>query len=871
MRQNAGPSRFFLIFFRWYCRPDLSDHIEGDLLEEFSKRMKTRGNRHAQLRFIVDVLLLFRPGIIRPVGKSRKVNNNDMLNSYFKIGWRNMLKSKGYSIINIAGLATGMAVAMLIGLWTLDELNYDKYFKNYDRIGKLYHHLSFDGNIYTHEGVPHPFGIELKNNIAGFETVVMATDPGEHILGRKDASFTKTGMFVGPDFFDMFSIQMLEGTGDVLKNPHSVALSRTLAEALLGDNPVGQVVRFENQVDLMVTGVFEDFPTNTSLADIQMLLPLGLYFSLNDPAGKQMNSWETYDFQCFVLLNDEANFMDVSSQVKKIGYEKGGEAIKSIKPDGFIFPMEKWHLHAEFKDGKNMGGKIQFVWMFGIVGVFVLLLACINFMNLSTGRSDKRSKEVGIRKVMGSSRRQLINQFFSESALTILLAFVLALGVVMGSLPWFNELANKKITLAWDNPLFILTSIAFIFLTTALAGSYPALYLSSFNPVKVLKGTFKVGRFASLPRKMLVIFQFTISTALVIGTIIVFQQIQHAKDRPVGFDREGIIHVKVGTQDLAKANYNTLRNDLLGTGVVENMAKSDFPVTGGASADPTVTWEGKDPSYRPLIAFNSCSHDFPQTNGFQIVEGRDFSREHLTDSMAVIVNETAAKLFPGKSAIGRKITFRNGEEHEIVAVIRDQVRNTPFTTQWPHIYFVKYGQPGYLTIRLSKGVDAQIALANIQSVLKKYDPGAPFEYKFLDDDYARLFNDEERIGKLASVFTALAIFISCLGIFGLASFTAGLRNKEIGIRKVLGASVLNVWQMLSRDFVGLVILSALLAGPIAYYFSHQWLQKYEYRIGIEWWVFAITVLGSLVITLLTVSYQCIKAALADPINSLRSE
>jgi ABC-type antimicrobial peptide transport system permease subunit len=601
-----------------------------------------------------------------------------------------------------------------------------------------------------------------------------------------------------------------------------------------------------------------------------MLASMEYYFTTSELARKQMNSWEDIRFQCFVLLNDKASLQQAESKIKNLLFEKGSSDMKSMKPEGILFPMEKWHLYAEFKDGKNVGGKIQFVWMFAMVGAFVLLLACINFMNLSTARSEKRSKEVGIRKVMGSVRNQLVNQFLSESLLVVTISFVMAIAIVFLCLPWFNDLASKKMTIPWNNGYFILATLAFIVVTSMLSGSYPAFYLSSFNPVKVLKGTFKAGRVASLPRQVMVVFQFTISIVLIIVTAVVFQQIQHAKDRPVGFDRDGILHIRVHTDDLSKANYNSLRHDLLSTGVVIDMAKSDNPITGGMWADPSLTWEGKDPSSQPLIAMNNCSHDFPKTNGFQFLAGRDFSRDFSTDSSAVIVNEMAAKLFSNESVIGKKIKIGNGEK-EIIGVIKDQVRWTPYSKQSPHIYFVSYVEMGYLTIRINSEANVRSALDHIEAVIKKYDPGAPFEYQFLDDDYARLFNEEERIGKLAGVFAALTISISCLGIFGLASFTASQRTKEIGIRKVLGATIFSVWKMLSRDFIGLVVLSILLAAPLAFYFANQWLQQYEYRIESAWWVFAVTGIGALAITLITVSYQSFKAALMDPVKSLKAE
>jgi ABC-type antimicrobial peptide transport system permease subunit len=794
-----------------------------------------------------------------------------MYKNYFKIGWRNLLSNKSHSFITISGLALGMAVAIIIGLWVFDELSYNKSFKNYRHIYNVYHSLIFSSDIYTGSGVPAAFANELRNNFAEFDNVALASYQGDHILGYGERNFSKPGLFVDSQFVEMFSLRMLHGTTDALKNMHSIFLSKTLAEVVVGDNPIGKMVKFDNQSDLIVAGVYEDFPSNSEFGEVQMLVPLDYYFTTSETARKQMSSWEDMSFQCFVLLNEKAAMVEAEAKIKNLLFQKGSNDMKSIKPEGLLFPMEQWHLYAEFKDGKNIGGKIQFVWMFGLVGVFVLLLACINFMNLSTARSEKRSKEVGIRKVMGSVRRQLVNQFLSESLMVVVISFTLAIALVVLCLPLFNELANKKMIIPWHNSYFILITFTFIIATSILAGWFPALYLSSFNPVKVLKGTFKAGRFASLPRKVMVVFQFTISIVLIIGTVVVFQQIHHARNRPVGFDREGILHIPVRTEDLSKANYNSLRHDLLSTGVVDDLAKSDFPITGSMWTDASLTWQGKDPADQPLIALNGCSHDFPKTNGFQFIEGRDFSREFSTDSSAAIVNEMAAKLLSNKSVIGKKLEFGHGREIEIVGVIADQIRWTPFSKQSPHIYFVNYVETGYLTIRLNANAEVHEALEKIEAVIEKYDPGAPFDYKFVDDDYARLFDQEERTGKLASVFAALAIFISCSGIFGLASFTASQRTKEIGIRKVLGATIFSVWKMLSRDFVFLVILSILFAVPLASYVSNQWLQQYEYRIEISWWVFVITGIGALAITLLTVSHQSIKAALMNPVNSLRSE
>jgi len=865
--KSDNPPKLALRFFRWYCHPKLMNSIEGDLIELYNERFNEKGKRNADIRFVIEVLLLFRPSIIRPVEGHQTLNTYGMYKSYFKIGWRNLLRNKGYSLINISGLALGITITILIGLWVVDEVNHNKSFKDYNRIASVYHHLRFGETVVSQSSIPYPMGEVLRNGIAEFDEVVMASDPAQHIVNYDGNKLSKQGLFVEPAFAEMFSLKMLGGTSASLKEIHSVLLSRSFAKSLNDADLLGKMVKLDGKDNFLVAGVYEDFPSNSEFSEIKILLPMEYFLTYH-----KRDSWDLFDYQCLVRLNEKASFSQVDLKIKNVVYENATDQIKGVRPEGFLFPMEKWHLNAEFNDGVNTGGKIKYVWMFGLIGTFVLLLACINFTNLSTAQSEKRSKEVGVRKVMGSIRNQLVHQFLSESFLIVMISFISSLALSTLVLPWFNLLADKQLAIPWDDVNFYIISIVFILFTSLMAGSYPALYLSSFSPVKVLKGTFKTGRFAVLPRKALVIFQFTVSIALIIGTAIIFQQIQHAKNRPVGFDREGIIQIALRTEGLANANYNTLREDMLATGVVENMAKSDFPITGNMSGEASLIWPGKDPSTQPMVAQNFCSHDFPSTNGFEFIEGRDFSREFSTDTMALVVNEMAAELFaPGKSAIGVKIKVASGNEREVIGVIKDQIRWTPFSKQSPHIYLINYSGKGFLSVRLKEGEPVREALARVEAVLKKYDADAPFDYKFQDDDYARLFKDEERLGKLAGVFATLAIFVSCIGIFGLAAFAASKRTKEIGIRKVLGASVFYVWKMLSVDFIWLVVIALIIATPLTYYFSNSWLQQYEYRIEITWWIFALVGLGALLITLLTVSYQSIKAAMANPVKSLRSE
>jgi ABC-type antimicrobial peptide transport system permease subunit len=530
--------------------------------------------------------------------------------------------------------------------------------------------------------------------------------------------------------------------------------------------------------------------------------------------------------------------------------------------------MKKWHLYSDFKDGINVGGRINNVWLFGVTGVFVLLLACINFMNLSTARSEKRSKEVGIRKSIGSVRIQLITQFFSESIMISFFSFILALLLVLIVLPPFNTIADKNISILWSEPVFWLIGIGFSIVTGLFAGVYPALFLSSFQPVKVLKGTFKVGRFASLPRKVLVVVQFTISITLIIGTMVVYKQIQHGQSRPIGYNRDGLITTSVN-EDRHK-HAEVIRTELKNENVIIEMTESGSPTTDVWNTNGGFDWEGKDPALAVDFPNNAVSYEYGKTIGWEIKEGRDFSREFASDSLAFILNESAVAFIGLKDPVGKILRWEN-KPCTIIGVVKDLLVQSPYHPVRPSLFHLSTSAENVFIIKLNPERSTQEALSKIEAVFKKYNPTAPFQSSFVDESFAQKFGNEKRVGTLAAFFAVLAVLISCLGLFGLASFVAEQRTKEIGIRKVLGASVANLWRMLSRDFVTLVILSCLISIPLAWYELNNWLQEYEYRTDISWWIFAIASSGALIITLLTVSFQAIKAALKNPVKSLRSE
>ena len=792
-----------------------------------------------------------------------------MLKNYFKIALRTLLRNKAFSAINIIGLSVGMAVAILIGLWIFDEMSFDKYHQKYDRIAQVMQSQTWNGVIGSQTAMPLPLAPELRAKYSGdFKNVVLSSWTFEHILAVGDRKFTKTGNFVEPKFPEMFTFKMLKGSQKGLKDPYSILISESVATALFGDtDPINKIVKVDNKTNVKVTGVYEDLPHNTTLNEVTFVLPWEMYLATENWVKNSQDQWNNNSFQTFAELNPNADFDKVSAKIRLVKFNHDKQ--DAAKPMVFLHPMSKWHLYSEFKDGKIAGGRIQFVWLFGIIGVFVLLLACINFMNLSTARSEKRAKEVGVRKAIGSVRSQLITQFLSESLLIVVFAFVLTLVLVTLTLPWFNALSDKKMSILWANPYFWILSISFSLITGLVSGSYPAFYLSSFDPIRVLKGTFRVGRFAAVPRKVLVVIQFTVSVTLIIGTIIVYRQIQHAKDRPIGYSRDGLIAITINTPELV-GHYDALRSDLLKTGAVYEMSQSSSPTTGVYSNQIGFNWEGKDPNLQALFGVIAVSHDYGKSVGWNFVEGRDFSRNFSTDTSGMVLNEAAAKFIGMKNPVGKNINW-NDKNYRIVGVIKNMVMESPYEPIKPTIFFINYGWANIINVKLNPAMSASASLEKVGEVFRRYNPGSPFDYKFADEQYALKFSGEERIGKLATFFACLAIFISCLGIFGLASFTAEQRTKEIGVRKVLGASVFNLWQLLSKDFVVLVMISFLIATPIAYYFMNGWLKNYEYRSEISWWIFGISGLGALIITLLTVSYQAVKAASANPVKSLRTE
>jgi ABC-type antimicrobial peptide transport system permease subunit len=800
-----------------------------------------------------------------------------MLKNYWKIALRYMSRHKTYSFINIAGLSVGLAVSLLIGLWINDEWSYNRSFDNYDRIAIVIRQFNYNSMRINLPGSPYAMRDELLSRFKGdFKSVVMATANDGHRfrLDYGDKHFLQTGRFMDAEGAELFSLRMLSGSRAGLKQPGAILLSKSLATIVFGqEDPMGKTIRIDGNMNAKVTGVYEDFPYNSHFRNNYFIGSMGLYLAANPDVRNVTNPWLFHDnLDAYVELADHADMAQVSAKLRDIRREKISSAdFKTLQMIDYLHPMSRWRLYSTFENatGYAVREKIEYVRLLGFICVLVLLLACINFINLSTARSERRAKEVGIRKTLGSMRADLVLQFLFESQLAVVMAFVLSLIWLSLILPAFNAAVDKEIAIPWGSVAFWGGSLTFILVTGLLAGLYPAFYLSGFQPVKVLKGLFRAGPLAALPRRVLVVFQFSVSTGLIICTMVIYSQVQYAFRRPIGYERGGLIMINM-TPDIKK-NFEVISEELKRSRTIVEMAASQNTTIDYNTDDPSISWEGRDPNLNVDWAVSKVTYDYGKTIGWQIVDGRDFSRDFPTDSSGVILNEAAVRQMGFQQPVGKTIQFR-GKPFHIVGVIRNIIFESPYLlASSPALFHMADGDNLVTTLKLNARLSVQDALAELQRTFARYNPSYPFEYRFVDQEYSRKFSEEQQIGKLSGFFTLLAILISCLGLFGMAAFMAEQRRKEIGIRKVLGASEVSLWRMLSKDFLRLVVISLVFAVPAAYYYMHSWLQQYEYRYTISWGIFVTAGSGALLVALLTVSYQAVKAAMANPVTALRSE
>ena len=792
-----------------------------------------------------------------------------MMRYFFKVAYRNLLRNKGFSVINITGLAVGMASAILILLWIQDELSYDKFHKNKDRIYETWNRVPFDGKLSTWNSVSAPLARVLERDLPEVERAVRVQPFNNLLLSAGDKKLMLSGSIVDTGFLQLFSFPMRKGNPlTALNDMHSVLLSEKTAKNLFGnEDAVGKIIRIENKDNYTVTGVLKDVSNNTRF-DIGCVLPWSyIKYKEGQDLGWGDNSTPTY-----VLLKPNVSLAAMAPKIKAIK-QKYDDGARTMKWELFLYPLDRWRLYSSFTNGvEDNGGRIAFVKLFVIIAGFILLIACINFMNLSTARSEKRAKEVGIRKVVGAQKISLISQFIGESVFLAFLAGIAAIIIVQVSLPGYNQLIEKKLILNSGDINTWIAFAGFILFTGLLAGSYPAFFLSSFQPVKVLKGTFKKANALVTPRKILVVLQFTFAIILIICTIIVKQQIDYARDRETGYNKDNLVYHFM-TGDIPK-NYELIKNELLASGIAKSITKTNSPLTERWSDGWGQSWEGKDPNNNTSFDRYLADEGLGVTAGLQFIQGRDFDlKQFPTDSTGLIINESALKVMKFKNPVG-KVVNDLGINWHIVGVIKDFILTSPYEPTRPILICgAKSSFMSFYTmlIKLNGNNSTADNLKRTEAIFKKYNPEYPFEYKFTDEAYAQKFENEKRQGTLAALFAGLTIFISCLGLFGLATYMAETRIKEIGVRKVLGASVTGITTLLSKDFVKLVIISFVIAAPLSYWAMSKWLMDYTYRVNIHWWVFALAGFLSVMIALLTVSYQSIKAAIANPVKSLRTE
>ncbi len=789
-----------------------------------------------------------------------------MFYTILKLSLRNLMKNKLHSFINVLGLTVGIASAILIFLWIQSEVNHDRFHTKIDRIYLMNNRDKTGSGIFVWNNTPKPMGLAIKKDYPEVEDVVRINNSGANFLvSNGDRHFSIHGIFADTGFLNMFSFPLLQGSaGNALSSVKNIVLTQQLAKKLFGnEDAMGKTVKIDSVDYLTVTGVLKDLPNNTSF-DFEYLLP----WAYATKVGIDDNYWGNNSILTFVLLKPGVSPEVFNKKVRNITIDHAGPG--NITAHVFAQPYKDAWLYSKVENGNYVAGRIEQVRLFSIIAVFILLIACINFTNLSTARSEKRAKEVGIRKVAGARKHSLIIQFISESILLAVAAGAAAVMIVQLSLPAFNEVIGKKLFINFSDPVYWLYALVFVVFTGITAGLYPAFYLSSFRPIKVLKGTFRPVNTSITPRKVLVVLQFTFAIALIICTIIVQGQIKYAQNRDAGYSRNNLAFLLMFGE--VGKNYELIKRDLLNSGVATVVTATSAPMTENWGTSNGFAWTGSE-SADTKTEFNlfSADNDFSKAMNLTLLQGRNIDIEHYkTDSMAALLNETAVKRMRLKDPIGKTITG-NGLTLHVVGVVKDFILESPYERINPMIIMGPAFSYFVINFRLNANPSINTSLVKAEKIFKQYNSQYPFNVRFYDQEYRLKFVDEQRVGTLAGLFAALAIFISCLGLFGLATFMAQNRVKEIGIRKVLGASVASITALLSRDFLKLVALAFIIASPFAWIIMNKWLLNYNYRITIQWWMFAATGLISFIIAIGAVGFQAVKAALANPAKSLRSE
>ena len=786
-----------------------------------------------------------------------------MLKNYFKIAWRNLFRHKGFATTNLLGLAIGMTCSILIFLWVHDELSFDKFHQNYNSTYQIIANRDFKNQVFTDRNMVFPLGPALEKGYPQIKTAVeMTNNSQERVLEYGNTRLKKQGYTVSGHFFDLFTWKFIKGNpASAITDPSSIVLTESAAKAYFGnDDAINKVMKIDNNKSVKVSAIVADPPGNSTFS-FDFIQP----FNYSDTVLKaQMNEWYNSSWNVFIQASPGASQASIEKIINDLKREHASHDKISTY---FIFPMSKWRLYNDFKDGRNIGGMIEYVRLFTAIAIIILLIACINFMNLSTARSEKRAKEVGIRKTLGSDKQQLMWQFLFESIILTLISFVIALAAVFLLLPAFNLLVGKHLVLRLSDPVFWTGLLIIIVFTGFVAGSYPAFYLSSFNPVKVLKGTFIAGKKAILPRRVLVVSQFVISILLISATIIVYRQLEFIKNRELGYNPDNLISLPA-TDDLNK-KFSALKNDLLSTGLFDATTRTMSPITEIWWRSPSPDWEGKPAGMNIIFSGQVADVDYVRTMGVKMLDGHSFTGTPA-DSGNMMLNKAAVEAMHLAHPVGALLRY-GPRKYTVIGVTDNVVMETPYKPVDPQMIYYQPDNLNVISVRLKKGVSPQDGLAAMRTLVRKYDPAAFFDYHFVNQEFEKKFLSEELISKITNIFAGLAIFICCLGLAGLASFTMERRVREFGIRKVLGASVTQLLGLISQEFLRLVLIAFLIAVPLTWWAMSSWLEKYTFRVTISPWTFVTVGLLLLALTLFVVGLNTIRSAMRNPVKSLRSE
>ncbi|MEP3389655.1 MAG: ABC transporter permease [Reichenbachiella sp.] len=788
-----------------------------------------------------------------------------MLKNFLKITLRNLFKNKLYSAINIMGLSIGIVCSILIWLWVSDELSFDKFIPKYKNLHQVWVHATFDNKINTWQSIPLPTYEAMKTAHSSVVNSVVTGWGGDRLLTVDDTRLLKRGYYASEEFLEMFEYPLLSGDpAIVLDDPHSIVISESLAQTLFkNEDPLGQVIRFEDQVNLNVTGILKDVPANSSF-EFEFLVPWKQREMLSEWVVRNKTNWGNYSFQVFVELNDEKAQGAVDEAIATMLADNGEDDMPRTL---FLHPLGKWRLHSNFINGEIKEGRNDHVKLFSVIAIFILIIACINFMNLATARSERRAREVGIRKSLGSTRKYLILQFIGESLIISLISFVLAVLLAELVLPAYNNLVDKSLFINYKSLEFWQIGLGIVFITGVLSGSYPAFYLSSFRPVETLKGTIKIGKGATSPRKVLVVMQFGFSILLLVSTVVIFRQIELVKDRDLGYDQSNLISVDY-SDELAE-NYDVLKNQLLQSGAVDAVTRSNSRIT-SINSNNFLSWPGKPKNLKVIFTTISTEYDYTKTMGIDVLHGRDFSKEFVTDTSAIVINKAALDLMGLEDPIGTTLDLW-GDKRQLIGVVDNVIMGSPYKEVKPMFMIVNPDWINAITVRLKNNNNLNENLKTVEAIFDRYNPAYPFDYQFADVEFQRKFDTINMTQRLATIFSLLAIFITGLGLFGLASFTAEQRTKEIGIRKVLGASITGLIALMSKDFSKLVLIGFVLSAPITWYLLDQYLDRYPIRVDVQWWIFPVIGVIALIFSLLIVGNQALRVARSNPATSLRDE